>query len=189
MPSTIKYDSHQKAVRSLVYANARASQIHRQKLDSGIYYMNGLYEKKTGGGTKAQDAERKRLNNIALKYTGKSLDQIDEKAVLGQKPATGDMDLTGSLRTDKKTKKTKPSRRITPTIVSVPEAKKTAKKRTRKNTIPCDKGYKIVKSRVKSTNPNDRRKLRGKKLKEIMKSKGLSLIKASKYMKEHKITY
>jgi hypothetical protein len=65
MPSTIKYDTHQKAVRSLVYANARASQIHRQKLDSGIYYMNGrLYEKKTGGGTKAQDAERKRLNNI-----------------------------------------------------------------------------------------------------------------------------
>ena len=37
------------------------------------------------GGTMAQDAEYKRLDAIAKKYTGKNLDEIDEKVVMGQK--------------------------------------------------------------------------------------------------------
>ena len=76
MPSTIQYDNHERIVRKLVLANAEASQLHRQRLDEGKYYMNGIYEKNTGG-TRAQDAEQKRLNNIALKYTGKNLDEIE----------------------------------------------------------------------------------------------------------------
>ena len=198
MPSTIQYDNHERIVRKLVLANARASQLHRQMLDEGKYYMNGIYEKNNGSGTKAQDAERKRLNNIALKYTGKNLNEIDEKAVMSQKPSSGDLNITGSLRNDKDEKKKKKAvRRITPTLLSVPDEKKSKsvevkvvkKRKNLKNTISCEKGYKIVKSKVKSTNPNDKRKLRGNKLKEIMKSQGISLMKASKYMKANNIKY
>ena len=104
-----------------------------------------------------------------LKYTGKSLDEINE------------VDVTKG----RKTKKSKPSRRITPTIISTEKKRKT----NRSNIIQCDKGLKIVKSRVKSTNPNDRRKRRGALIKKLMKDKGLKFIEASQYIKKNNLKY
>ena len=187
MPSTEAYNQQHRSVKRQVIHYARQKAIVRQKYDHGEYYiptsrLNIFKPLKMSGGTKAQDKERDRLNNISLKYTGKSLDEIDEKAILSQEP-------------EQKQTKLKPSRRITPTLISVPDKKdekhssphKQTKPKKRRNTIPCEDGYKIVKAKVKSTNPNDRRKLRGKKLKEIMKSKNMSLIDASRYMKSNNI--
>ena len=139
-----------------------------QKVKGKGYHYGGADNKKEGG-TKAQEAERERLNDIALKYTGKSLDEINE------------VDVTKG----RKTKKSKPSRRITPTIISTEKKRKT----NRSNIIQCDKGLKIVKSRVKSTNPNDRRKRRGALIKKLMKDKGLKFIEASQYIKKNNLKY
>ena len=168
--------------------------------------MEYLKNKKTGG-TLAQEAELERLDRIAQKYTGKKLDEIDEKAVMGQKEE----------KHSKKpeTKKKKP-RRIVPTLISEPvvEEKKsfvTKRSKSRKkrmgerkhhskqpetkpsgknsNVIPCANGYEIRKKRTKITNPNDKRKRRGALMKKLMNERKISFIEASKAIKSEGLTY
>ena len=171
----------------------------------GSLLMEYLKNKKSvKGGTTAQDEERKRLDLIAQKYTGKKLDEIDEKAVMGQKEEK-----------EPETKKKKP-RRIVPTLISEPvvEEKKsfitkrskarkkrimeskhhskqpqTKPRRKNRNVIPCDNGYEIRKKKKKITNPNDKRKRRGALMKKLMKERKISFIEASKAIKSEGLTY